>query len=161
MEALFLRLCSEKVARHSGKLKRRMLAYNSPAMTDRFSEHYTDLLEGQYDCVDRIVLNPYFPLGQKAGGFHTWGRLLNGADETLDDTHLMRMTGRISRRVRAFAKARGTPVVFCAVGTRKHELAREYLAEHPNVRGVFMVLITFTIVSTMSVSVAAIRTAPI
>ena len=98
-------------------------------MSDRFSDQYADLLEGQYDCVDRIVLNAYFPLGQKAGGFRTWWRLLNGGDETLDDTHLMRMAGRFSRRVRAFAKARGIPVVFCAAGTRKHELAREYLAD--------------------------------
>ena len=110
-------------------------------MTDRFSDHYADLLEGQYDCLDRIVLNAYFPLGQRAGGFRTWWRLLNGGDETLDDTHLMRLAGRFSRRVRAFAKARGIPVVFCAAGTRKHELAREYLAQHPKVRGVFMILI--------------------
>ena len=110
-------------------------------MSDRFSDQYADLLEGQYDCVDRIVLNAYFPLGQKAGGFRTWWRWLNGGDETLDDTHLMRLAGRFSRRVRAFAKARGIPVVFCTAGTRKHELAREYLAQHPKVRGLFMILI--------------------
>jgi hypothetical protein len=110
-------------------------------MTDRFSDHYADLLEGRYDCVDRIVLNAYFPLGQRAGGFRTWWRLLNGGDKTLDDTHLMRMAGRFSRRVRALAKARGIPVVFCAAATRKHELAREYLAQHPKVRRVFMILI--------------------
>jgi hypothetical protein len=52
-----------------------MLAYNPPAMSDRFSDQYADLLEGQYDCVDRIVLNAYFPLGQKAGGFRSWWRL--------------------------------------------------------------------------------------
>jgi hypothetical protein len=91
--------------------------------------------------VDRIVLNAYFPLGQRAGGFRTWWRLWNGGDESLDDTHLMRIAGRFSRRVRAFAKARGIPVVFCPAGTRKHELAREYLAQHPKVRGVFMILI--------------------
>jgi hypothetical protein len=50
-----------------------MLAYNPPAMSDRFSDQYADLLEGHYDCVDRIVLNAYFPLGQKAGGFGTGG----------------------------------------------------------------------------------------
>src|SRR5215831_9690376 len=86
-----------------------MLAYNPPAMSDRLSDQYADLLEGQYDCVDRIVLNAYFPLGHRAGGFRTWWRLLNGGDETLDDTHLMRLAGRFSRRVRAFAKARGIP----------------------------------------------------
>ncbi len=117
-----------------------MLAYNPAAMADQFSDHYADLLEGQYDCVDRIVLNAYFPLGQNAGGFRTWWRLLDGGDGTLDDTHLMRMAGRFSRRVRAFAKARGIPVVFCAAGTRKHELAREYLTQPPKARGVFMIL---------------------
>jgi hypothetical protein len=122
-------------------LKDKLLAYNLPAMTDQFSDHYADLLEGQYDCVDRIVLNAYFPLGQRAGGFRTWWRLLNGGDETLDDTHLMRLAGRFSRRVSAFAKARGIPVVFCVTGTRKHELTREYLAQHPKGRAVFMILI--------------------
>jgi hypothetical protein len=31
---------------------------------DDLSQYYTGLLEGIYDCVDRIVLNAYFPLGQ-------------------------------------------------------------------------------------------------
>lgn len=110
-------------------------------MTDQFSESCSDLLEGQYDCVDRIVLNAYFPLAQGPGGFRTWWRLLSGSEEHLDDTHLMRLAGRFGRRVRAFAKAHGIPVVFCPAGTRKDEAAREYLAQHPTVRGVFMILI--------------------
>lgn len=91
--------------------------------------------------MDRIVLNAYFPLGQRSRGFRTWWRLLIGGDEILDAPHWMRMAGRFSRRVRAFAKARGIPVVFCQVGTRKHALAGEYLAHHPKVRGVFMIVI--------------------
>lgn len=35
---------------------------------DEFSTYCADLLEGSYDCVDRIVLNAYFPLGQTGGG---------------------------------------------------------------------------------------------
>ena len=31
-------------------------------MTDGFSARYGDLLYGSYDCVDRIVLNAYYPL---------------------------------------------------------------------------------------------------
>ena len=40
-------------------------------MADGFSERYGDLLYGSYDCVDRIVLNAYRPLGYQPGGFRT------------------------------------------------------------------------------------------
>jgi hypothetical protein len=59
--------------------------------SDDFSEYYQDLLEGRYDCPDRIVLNGYFPLGRQGGGFRHWWRRLTGADETLDQEHLLRM----------------------------------------------------------------------
>ncbi len=42
-----------------------------------------------------------------------------GSDENLDHTDLMRLAGRLSRRLRAFAKARGIPLVDCSVGERK------------------------------------------
>ena len=32
------------------------------------------LVTGSYDCVDRIVLNAYYPLGHNPGGFRTWWR---------------------------------------------------------------------------------------
>ena len=32
-------------------------------MAGDFSERYGDLLTGSYDCVDRIVLNAYYPMG--------------------------------------------------------------------------------------------------
>jgi hypothetical protein len=98
---LFLTLCSEKVARHSGELKHKELTQYLPATTARFREQYDDLLEGQPDCVDRIILNACFPLGQRAGGFRTWWRMLNGGYETLDVTHVTRMARRFNRRVRA------------------------------------------------------------
>jgi hypothetical protein len=37
-------------------------------MADRLSALYRDLLDGTYDCIDRIVLNAYFRMGHKAGG---------------------------------------------------------------------------------------------
>ncbi|MGB7592406.1 MAG: hypothetical protein WBO19_14320, partial [Terriglobia bacterium] len=40
-------------------------------MPDALSERHSDLLQGSYDCVDRIVLNAYFPLGHSPGGFGT------------------------------------------------------------------------------------------
>src|SRR5438067_12292942 len=76
-----------------------------PSMADGLSKRYADLLTGSYDCVDRIVLNAYFRMGHDPGGFRLWWRALSGSDETLDNTHLMRMAGRFSRRVRGYAKA--------------------------------------------------------
>ena len=32
-------------------------------MPDQLSALYSEFLEGGYDCVDRIVLNAYFPMG--------------------------------------------------------------------------------------------------
>jgi len=37
-------------------------------VADDFCERYGDLLAGSYDCVDRIVLNAYFPLGHNRAG---------------------------------------------------------------------------------------------
>src|SRR5881397_3619274 len=71
-------------------------------MPDALSEHYADLLEGSYDCVDRLVLNAYFRMGHSGGGFRTWWQKLYGSDKHLDNAHLMRMAGRFGRRLRAF-----------------------------------------------------------
>jgi hypothetical protein len=111
-------------------------------MTDGLTEHYGDLLDGSYDCPDRIVLNAYHPLLHGPGGFwHWWRRLYDGSDEQLDNTHLMRMAGRFARRVRAFAKAKGIPVIDCGRGQRKHRIAEDYLASHTVGTGVFLILV--------------------
>jgi hypothetical protein len=110
-------------------------------VVDDFSARYGDLLSGSYDCPDRIVLNAYMSLGSP-GGFRTWWRRLHGdSDEELDNTHLMRMAGRFSRRVRGWAKSAGVPVIDCKSGERKHLIAEEYLATHRVGAGVFMVLV--------------------
>jgi hypothetical protein len=110
---------------------------------DEFAARYGDLLTGVYDCVDRIVLNAYFSLAHSPGGFRVWWRRLHGdSDEELDNAHLMRMAGRFSRRVRGWAAANGVPVIDCKSGERKHLIAGEYLAAHPELgRGVFLVLV--------------------
>ena len=110
-------------------------------MPDSLSDRYTDLLTGSYDCVDRIVLNAYFRMGHDPGGFRLWWRALSGSDETLDNTHLMRMAGRFSRRVRGYAKAKGIPVVDCSAGERKHDLAEEYLTKTTVKQGPFLILV--------------------
>jgi len=111
-------------------------------MTEEPSLAYHDLLDGTYDCVDRVVLNAYDPLCASPGGFRTWWRRLHGgSDADLDTAHLMRQAGRFSRRVRAFARANGIPVVDCVPGERKHELAEAHLRAHPDARGLFLILV--------------------
>lgn len=110
-------------------------------MADRLSDLYQDLLDGTYDCVDRIVLNAYFRPGHNAGGFRVWWRRLTGSDAGLDNAHLMRMAGRFSRRVRASAKAHRIPVIDCSVGERKHEIAETHLATTHVTTGVFLILV--------------------
>src|ERR671922_750423 len=110
-------------------------------MADGLSKRYQDLLSGSYDCVDRIVLNAYFRMGHHPGGFRVWWRALTGSEETLDNTHLMRLAGRFSRRLRAYAKAEGIPVIDCRVGERKHDLAEEYLAKTKISQGLFLILV--------------------
>ncbi|PYV59486.1 MAG: hypothetical protein DMG98_05575 [Acidobacteria bacterium] len=110
-------------------------------MTDGLSSLYQDLLSGSYDCVDRIVLNAYFRMGHDPGGFRVWWRALTGSDDTLENTHLMRMAGRFSRRIRGYAKAHNIPVINCSAGDRKHDIAEEYLAKTKVTRGLFLILI--------------------
>ena len=109
--------------------------------SDEFSLRYSDLLTGSYDCVDRIVLNAFFPLGHNPGGFRVWWRRWHDdSDAELDNTHLMRLAGRFARRVKAWGAATDVPVIFCKSGQRKHRIAEEYLATHDVETGVFLVL---------------------
>ena len=111
-------------------------------MADEFSERYADLLTGSYDCVDRVVLNAYNPLGHNPGGFRTWWRRWHDdGDDSLDNTHLMRLAGRFARRVRASAAAHDIPVIVCRADERKHRIAEEYLREHDVGVGVFLILV--------------------
>lgn len=110
-------------------------------MLDRLSTRYADFLDGTYDCVDRIVLNAYFQFGQTPAGFRLWWRSLRGSDEELDNAHLMRMAGRLARRVRAHAEAHHIPVIDCAADERKHVIAAPYLPTDPSFVGVFVILV--------------------
>jgi len=109
--------------------------------SDEFSRYYADILDGSYDCVDRIVLNAYFQLGQTPGGLRVWWRQLYGSDDNLDTEHLMRIAGKFSRRVRAYAKAHDIPVIDCGKDERKHELAEQLLPQDPDFKGVFAILV--------------------
>jgi hypothetical protein len=110
-------------------------------MIDKLSSRYVDFLNGTYECVDRIVLNAYFQFGQRPAGFRTWWRQLEGSDENLDNAHLMRMAGRLARRLRAHAKAHEIPVIDCASEERKYAIAERYLPKDANFVGVFVILV--------------------
>lgn len=136
--SLFLRL--EYLRRHTVDFAGLYRESTMP-LTDSFSAHYAELLDGDYDCVDRLVLNGYFRFAQSAGGFRLWWRALMGSDDQLDNAHLMRLAGRFSRRVRAWAKSRGVPVIDCRKGERKHEVAAGHLPTDAKFSGVFCVIV--------------------
>jgi hypothetical protein len=39
---------------------------------DALAAYHAHLIESAYDCVDRLVVNCYYPLGQAGGGFRTF-----------------------------------------------------------------------------------------
>src|SRR5260370_42224345 len=98
-------------------------------MTDGLSTLYRDLLGGSYDCVDRIVLNAYFRMGHHPGGFRVWWRALTGSDETLENAYLMRLAGRVRRRIRGYAQTHDIPLIDRPAGPRKTDLAGQYLGK--------------------------------
>src|SRR5260370_13651592 len=102
------------------------LALNMP---ETLSDRYAELLSGNYDCADRIVLNAYFRLGHPAGGFRVWWQTLTGSEETLDNTHLKRIAGRFSRLVHGDEKHPAIPLVHSHIRQHQHELAEEHTAK--------------------------------
>lgn len=109
--------------------------------SDPFSSYYHNDLDGLYDSIDRIVLNGYFCLGQTGGGFRCWWRQLMGGDGDLNNTHLMRFSGRFSRRVRAYCKKEGVFFRYCESDEDKHKLAESLIPEDDTFCGVFCVLV--------------------
>lgn len=107
---------------------------------DELSSYYAELLEGSYDCVDRVVLNAYFPMGQTGGGLRTWWRQLHGSDANLNNDQLRDMAGTLSRRLRAYCARHQVPLIDAEAGQRKHELAEEHLPKDPKFRGLFLVI---------------------
>jgi hypothetical protein len=111
------------------------------SIIDEFTNYHEELLEGHYDCVDRIVINAYFRFAQGAGGFRTWWRALMGSDENLDRAHMQRMAGRFKRRLEGYAKKNKIPFLFCESGERKHEKAEPYIPKDRDFTGMFLVLV--------------------
>jgi len=110
-------------------------------MSEQLSQRYEELVQGRYDCVDRVMLNGYFGLAHSAGGFRLWWRQLKGQDAILDRNQLMRMAGHFSRRLRAWAQAQNIPIVNCAAGEEKYKLAEEYRKKTSLQQGIFLILV--------------------
>lgn len=102
---------------------------------------FGDLLDGRYDCVDRIVLRAYCQLCQRAAGFRTWWRRWQGSDENLNNTHLMRVAGRFARRVKAWADREGVPILYRKAGERNDELVEGRIPTDPAFEGVFLIIV--------------------
>ena len=107
---------------------------------DELSHYYAELLEGTCDCIDRVVRNAYFPMGQTGGGLRTWWRQLRGSDADLDDAHLRDLAGTFSRRVTAYCAKHQIPLIEARAGERKHELAEPHVPQDPQCHGLFLVL---------------------
>ena len=107
---------------------------------DALTESYRPILYGNYDLVDRIVLNGYIKIMHGAGGFRLWRQNMYGHHKNLDDNHLMRFAGRFSRRVYGWAKKEGIPVIATKKGERKHLISQKYIPSDPDFEGVFLVI---------------------
>lgn len=101
------------------------------------SLHYQEIIEDQYDCVDRIVVNGYISQLQVPGGFRNWYRNFNGHDKDLTQNRLIKFAGRYSRRIYAFAEKKGIPIIECKTEQRKHQIAKEYLPKDKKSCGLF------------------------
>lgn len=109
--------------------------------TDSISRHYFPLLEGEYDCIDRIVLNCYSPMLLVPQGVRYWYRIMEGSDDISDAT-LIRYAGRFSRRVQCFCKQRKIPFIHFQAGDRKHEEAEKLLPKNKSFHGLFAVFVS-------------------
>ena len=67
---------------------------------DAFAAYHEDLIEADYDGVDRLVVNCYYPLGQAGGGFRTFWRQWKGGDSGLNNQGLRQAAGDLSRRLK-------------------------------------------------------------
>jgi hypothetical protein len=109
---------------------------------DQFTDHYHSILDGVYDCVDRIVINAFFINGYIAGGFRNWWRVLHGSDDNLDTNTLMRFAGRFSRRIHAYCKSESIPLIKCSGAERKDIVSRDYIPDDPTFSGIFLIIVS-------------------
>lgn len=108
---------------------------------DEFSSYLAELLYGTYDCVDRISLRGYFPMGQTSGGLLTWwNQLCPGA--RLTEEKLRSLAGDFGRRVKAYAQKHSIPLRYCEIGDKtKHAQAEKLRPVSCDFQGVFAIFV--------------------
>lgn len=110
-------------------------------LPDDFSNYVSELLQGSYDCVDRIALRAYFRLAQTSGGLLTWWDRLF-PDKAPTQEYLRRMAGDFARRVKAFSEKHKIPLQHCDTGEKnKYEKAEKARPKDPHFQGVFLILV--------------------
>jgi hypothetical protein len=114
---------------------------NTLQPADDLSTYLADLLEGSYDCLDRITVNAFFPLGQTGGGIRTWWRAWKGSDQGLSDAGMRAVAGDFGRRLKAWCSQHDIPWVNCYAGDDKRQIAQSFLPKDPKFHGVFAVLV--------------------
>ena len=108
---------------------------------DDLSSYLADLLEGSYDCVDRITLNAFYPMGQTGGGIRLWWRDWKGSETGLSDAGMKAAAGDFGRRLKGWCQKQKIPFIDCHAGDEKHVIAESLLPKDPKFRGVFAVLV--------------------
>ena len=108
---------------------------------DPFAAYHADLIEASYDCVDRLVVNCYYQMGQAGGGFRTFWRQWKGDDSGLSHEGLRQAAGDFARRLKAHCQANDILWIECAAGDVKFQIAREHRPKDPGFRGIFAVLV--------------------
>jgi hypothetical protein len=108
---------------------------------DAFANYHADLIEASYDCVDRLVVNCYFQLGQTGGGFRTFWRKWKGDDSHLSTQGLRQAAGDFARRLKAFCQAHDILWIECGADDVKYEIARDLRPKDPKFTGIFAVLV--------------------
>jgi hypothetical protein len=110
-------------------------------LPDEFSSYVAELLQGSYDCVDRIALRAYYRLAQTSGGFLTWWNNLS-AEKFPTQEALRRMAGDFARRVKAFSQKHNIPLQYCEIGDRtKYQTAEKARPSDPTFQGLFLILV--------------------
>jgi hypothetical protein len=98
---------------------------------DDLSTYLADLLEGSYDCMDRITVNAFYPLGQTGGGIRSWWRAWKGSDKGLSDAGMKALAGDFGRRLKAWCSQHDIPWVECHAGDDKRQIAQSFLPKDP------------------------------
>jgi hypothetical protein len=109
--------------------------------SDDLSTYVADLLTGSYDCVDRISVRGYYPLGQTSGGLLTWWNELF-PNTALSEQGLRKLAGDCARRIHGYARKHKIALRYFAIGDKtKHAQAEKLRPADPHFRGVFAIFV--------------------